>query len=68
MMASHQCDTVVAQERNVVIVQRVHMYGLQVRPEQTHLFQQLNAVAAMALFHRQHVSRTLVQQHLHAEI
>ena len=56
MMASHQCDTVVAQERNVVIVQCVHMCGLQVRPEQTHLFQQLNAIAAMALLHRKHVS------------
>ena len=68
MMASHQCDTVVMQQRNVVIVQRVHMYGLQVRPEQTHAFKQLNAVAAMALFNRQHVSGTLVQQHLHAKI
>ena len=68
MMASHQCDTVVAQERNVVIVQRVHMDGLQIWLEQPHLFKQLNAIAAMALLNRHHVSGTLVQQHLHAEI
>ena len=68
MMASHERDTVVAKERYVVIVQSVDIYGPKVRREQTDLFQQLKAAAAMALVHRPHVSGTLVQQHLHAEI
>ena len=40
----------VAQERNIVIFQRVHMHGLKAWSEQTHLFKQLNAIAAMTFF------------------
>ena len=60
-MTTYQCDSMVAQERNIVIVQRVHMHSLKARSEQTHLFKQLNAIAAVAFFYRQYMSRTLVE-------